>query len=138
MLELIAHAGEPGRAILEACGQDGLAGSLLLLYGLHPLGTETRVRQALTGLRPHLLIHGYDVGLHTHSGSAVRLRVRRTAVGGEPLVDAPHDRSPLAPTIRAALEEAVRDAAPEVDVIEIDEEGQMPRPFPFSLPLVGS
>src|ERR1700693_5941776 len=50
MLETIAEAGAPGLAMIDALARDGLIGSVLLLYGLHPLDLESRVRQALDGV----------------------------------------------------------------------------------------
>ena len=43
MLEIVHQSATPGPAIIEALGRDDLVRSLLLLYGLHPDGLETRV-----------------------------------------------------------------------------------------------
>src|SRR5215468_10106442 len=53
ILETVAE-GESGLATIDALGRDDLAGSLLLLHGLHPVDVETRVRQALDRVRPHV------------------------------------------------------------------------------------
>src|SRR5262245_21802740 len=54
----IASARETGAALVEALGRDELVGSLFLLYGLHPLDIDTRVRQAVDEVRPSLHAHG--------------------------------------------------------------------------------
>lgn len=123
MVEMIQQAGEPGRALLETFGNDGLTGSLLLLYGLHPLDLETRIRKALDGLGPVLRMHGQDVEIRGIDGNTLRLRLTRA--GDVPL------------ELRAALEEALRDVAPELDSIEIEETAR-PTPTLISLPLVGA
>ena len=52
ILGRLADAGPIGMAVIDDLGRDDLVGSLLLLYGLHPLDLETRVRQALDKVRP--------------------------------------------------------------------------------------
>src|SRR5262245_40748649 len=52
ILETVAE-GESGLATIDALGRDDLVGGLLLLHGLHPVDVETRVRQALDGVRPY-------------------------------------------------------------------------------------
>ena len=47
LLEIVHAAGEPGQAIIDGLARDELVSSLLVLYGLHPLGIEDRVRLAL-------------------------------------------------------------------------------------------
>ncbi len=63
MVEFIAQAGEPGRAILDRCTRDDLVRSLLLLHDLHPQGQEARAQQVLAQLQPLLLQHGADLKL---------------------------------------------------------------------------
>jgi hypothetical protein len=105
IMDIISHAGESGRVIREACGRDSLAGSLLLLYGLHPLDLESRVRLALDGLASLLRSHGCELELLRTSEKAVVLQLMGTAA--------------LPPGLRVALEQALHDVAPEVASIEI-------------------
>jgi len=63
ILERIAETGELGQATLRDLAQDELVGSLLLLYGLHPVAMETRVQTALDNARPFLAKHGGNVEL---------------------------------------------------------------------------
>src|SRR5580704_17854525 len=43
ILEIASEAGERGDAIIRECAVDELVSSVLLLYGLHPEGLQTRV-----------------------------------------------------------------------------------------------
>src|SRR4051794_367861 len=54
LLEHIDAASEAGPPLIDACARDDVVGGLLLLHGLHPLGVEERVRQALEKVRPYL------------------------------------------------------------------------------------
>src|ERR1051325_9748700 len=72
MMSIVFEAGDAGRAIIDRFGQDELVGSLLLLYGLHPLDLETRVTQALEKVRPYLRSRGGSVELVSLNDGAVR------------------------------------------------------------------
>src|SRR5579863_5941939 len=54
MLEIVSQTGMAGEDILHRFTRDPLASSVLLLYGLHPVDLETRVRRALDKVRPLL------------------------------------------------------------------------------------
>ena len=81
--------------LIHALGRDPVAGSLLLLYGLHPEDFETRVRRAVDGI-PH-------VQLLSTEDQIVRLR----ALGSGPVS-------------KEAVEQVVFAAAPEAAAVEID------------------
>src|SRR4029450_4343580 len=57
MMEIIAELGE-GYAVFDRFAAEDLVGSLLLLYGLHPLPLEAPVGRALHKGRPYLESHG--------------------------------------------------------------------------------
>src|SRR5262245_3897200 len=63
IMEIVHKAGEAGQPIMDSFIRDDLIASLLLLYGLHPVDFDTRVRQALDGVRPYLRSHGGDFEL---------------------------------------------------------------------------
>ena len=110
VLELLGEAGESGRSVLEACAQDELVRSLLMLHELHPESVETRVRQALVSVRPYLESHGGGVTLLDVSAGTVRLRL-----------DGSCDGCPSsAATLQHTIEQAILQAAPEVDAIEVE------------------
>jgi Fe-S cluster biogenesis protein NfuA/nitrite reductase/ring-hydroxylating ferredoxin subunit len=119
MLEITVDAGPAGDAIIDNFARDDLIGSLLLLYGLHPLDIETRVHQALDKVRPYLASHGGNVELLgvTQAG-AVRLRLQGSC----------HGCPSSAMTLKLAIEEALYAAAPDVVALEV--EGVVERPAP--------
>ena len=111
MMEVIADSGEGGYAVFDSFARDDLVGSLLLLYGLHPLPIETRVRQALDKVRPYLDSHGGNVELLAISDGIVRLRMQGSCKSCP--------SSSL--TLKLAIEDAIYAAAP--DVVSIEAEG---------------
>ena len=111
MLEII-HQDAPERiAVIDALGQDPLVSSLLLLYGLHPDGLETRVQQALEKTRPYLKSHGGNVNLiGVDDAGAVTLRLEGSC----------HGCASSSATLKLAVEEAIYEAAPDVTAIHVE------------------
>jgi Fe-S cluster biogenesis protein NfuA/nitrite reductase/ring-hydroxylating ferredoxin subunit len=116
MMEIIADGGEPGYAVFDKFAADELIGSLLLLYGLHPLALEVRVTQALDKVRPYLDSHGGNVELLSIADGVVRLRMQGSCKSCP--------SSSL--TLKLAIEEAIYAAAP--DVVTIEAEGVAEEP----------
>jgi Fe-S cluster biogenesis protein NfuA len=110
LLDHIEEAGEAGRAILDACAGDEVTAGLLLLHGLHPLGVEERVRQALEAVRPYLRSHGGGVELLSVNEGVVRLRLQGSC----------HSCPSSALTMRQTVEEAIVARAPDVTAIEVE------------------
>ncbi len=111
ILEHLAGTGDAGLIVIDSLAQDDLVGSLLLLYGLHPLDLETRVRQALEKARPGLHSHGGNVELLGVDGGVVRLRMQGSCNG------CPSS----AVTLKSTIEEAIYEKAPDVVAIELEE-----------------
>ena len=111
MMNIIYEAGGPGQAIIDQLGRDDLVGSLLLLYGLHPLDLESRVAQVLEKLRPELRAHGAQVELLSVYDGVVRLRLSSTAGGC----------GSSAQSLRVAVEEAVYGAAPDITALQVED-----------------
>ena len=65
VLQRLRGGGEAGAAILDSLGADPVVASVLLLYGLHPLDFETRVRRAIEKVRPTLRSYGSDAGIES-------------------------------------------------------------------------
>ncbi|MEV0590697.1 NifU family protein [Nonomuraea cavernae] len=103
-------ASAAGEGLAERLAADGLVSHLLLLHGLHPLDARTRIEQALRVARKRL--GGGSADVVAVEPDVVRLRLR-PARGG--------CRSSAA-TLTAALEQAVRAAAPEIEAVEIEVE----------------
>jgi Fe-S cluster biogenesis protein NfuA len=110
ILEHLADAGEAGRALIDVLAQDDLISSLLLLYGLHPVEFETRVRQALDQVRPYLRSHGSEVELLAIRDGNVRLRLEGSC----------QYCSSSALTLKLAIEEVIYEKAPDVRAIQVE------------------
>jgi hypothetical protein len=76
MLVCLQGAGEAGEKLLGSLASDPVVSSVLLLYGLHPLDFETRVRGVVEKVRPALRSYGVDAELTNARGGAVRIRLR--------------------------------------------------------------
>lgn len=110
MMSITFEAGEAGAGIIDSLARDDLVGSLLLLYGLHPLDLHTRVTQALDNLRPQLGAHGGRVDLLEIADGVVRLRFEASRNGcGSSARD-----------LRQLVEAAIADAAPDMAGLEVE------------------
>ena len=114
MLEIIAETKAPGIGpgvgLIDELAKDELVAGLLLLYGLHPLHLDTRVRQALDEVRPYLKSHGGNVELLGVEEGVVRLRLEGSC----------HGCASSALTLKLAIEEAIYEAAPDVVALEVE------------------
>jgi Fe-S cluster biogenesis protein NfuA/nitrite reductase/ring-hydroxylating ferredoxin subunit len=100
---------------------DELVSHLLLLHGLHPEPVEVRVGRALAEVRPYLESHGGDVELLGVEDGVARLRLRGSCSG------CPSSTV----TLKLAIEDAIRKAAPDLDEI-LAEDAEAPAPAPVS------
>jgi Fe-S cluster biogenesis protein NfuA len=123
MMEMVAELGEPGYAAFDNFARDGLVSSLLLLYGLHPLDLEARVRAALERVRPLLATHGGSVELLGVSEGTVRLRLEGSCNGC----------ASSAQTLEATIEEAIYEAAPDLMALEVEGVVEQQRAAPSAL-----
>jgi Fe-S cluster biogenesis protein NfuA len=120
LARVVRHAGGAGGdALAQALAADELVSHLLLLHGLHPLDARTRIARALQALEPRLRAHGASVELLGVEGGTARLRLH---VGG--------GCGSSGATARAAVEDAVAEAAPDVERVEIEEPGPGPALIP--------
>lgn len=101
VLQRLRISGEAGRQILDDLAADPLVSSVLVLYGLHPLDFDARVRMALEKVRPTLRSYGAFADLLGADGGAVRIQVRGV------------DNSFTARTIKVAVEDELYAAAPD-------------------------
>lgn len=109
IVEVVAQRDEDG-GLARALADDELAAHLLLLHGLHPVPLEQRVRSALADVRPYLESHGGNVELLAIDGDTVRLALQGSCSG------CPSSTM----TLKLAIENAIRKAAPEIEQIEAD------------------
>jgi Fe-S cluster biogenesis protein NfuA/nitrite reductase/ring-hydroxylating ferredoxin subunit len=98
------------RADARALAEDELVSHLLLVHDLHPDPVEDRVREALDGVRPYLESHGGDVSLVGVEAGVVRLRLSGSCNG------CPSSTM----TLKLAIEDAIQQAAPEVERVEAE------------------
>ena len=98
------------RGAVDGAADDELVSHLLLVHDLHPDDLETRVRDALEGVRPYLGTHGGDVELLGVEDGVARLRLEGTC----------HGCPSSTVTLRNAIEEALLKAAPDLDGIEAE------------------
>ncbi len=93
---------------LDDLVKDDLIASLLLLYDLHPLPLETRVRNALEKVQPYAASHGGAIHLVSILGDTVRLRLEGSC----------HGCPSSSLTMKNAVEQAIFEAAPEISAVE--------------------
>jgi Fe-S cluster biogenesis protein NfuA/nitrite reductase/ring-hydroxylating ferredoxin subunit len=101
-----------GPDALERFVGDELVASLLVLHGLHPKDTRTRVVEALDQVRPYLGSHAGGVellGVDPGAG-VVRLRLEGSCDGCPSSTE----------TVKLAIERAIEQAAPEVTAVEVE------------------
>ncbi len=122
IVSIVDAAGPAGDEIAAHMADDELVASLLLIHGLHPDDLPTRVKKALTRVRPYLGSHGGDVevvAVDEQAGS-VRLRMTGSCDGCPSSVI----------TVKLAVEGAIREMAPEVTAIEVEGITTEPAPPP--------
>jgi len=85
---------------------DDVVAHVLLLHGLHPVDLQARVARAIETVRPTVSRQGAAVTLQEVGDRRVRVVVQASGCG--------------APSVRAAVEEAIRAAAPDLDALEIE------------------
>jgi Fe-S cluster biogenesis protein NfuA len=113
----IVQQGPGAHALVEALSRDALVQSLLLLHELHPVDVETRVREALAKSRPYLESHGGNVELVAiDQDGTVRLRMQGSCSG------CPSSSV----TLTTAIEDAIREAAPDVAAIIVVDDATRP------------
>ncbi|HEX5454235.1 MAG TPA: hypothetical protein VFX06_10620 [Stellaceae bacterium] len=103
-LAIVAEAAE-GSVLLDQLGADEQVRAVLLLYGLHPEDSAARIRRALERLRPRLAAAGATAELARVSARVAIVRLVGAAVAAE---------------LRQEVEEAVVDAAPDLDEIAVE------------------
>ena len=95
LLDLTRASGAAGEALLDRFARDRQIRTLLLVHDLHPWDAATRVREAL----------------RAHDGKVEVLSVDRTSV---------HVRVDGPATLVRTVEEALREAAPDVESIVVE------------------
>lgn len=110
MMEVIFEQGTVGGEIIEKLGRDRMVSCLLSLHGLHPDDLETRVARALDELGTRLRKQEVDVRLLAVEQGRVSVSAKTSA----------RACGSTAATVRASIEEAVYEAAPETGELTIE------------------
>jgi Fe-S cluster biogenesis protein NfuA len=105
IVRALDEAGPEAAGVRQALVDDGVVASLLLIHGLYPVDLETRVQEALDGVRPYMHSHGGDVELLGLEDGVARLRLEGSCQG------CPASAATLEQALRQALEEAAPDLA---------------------------
>ncbi len=128
MLATIRRNGAAGTTIVDQLAREELVASVLLLYDLHPVALETRVRDALEKTRPYLKSHGGNVELVSiDEAGVVHLRMEGSC----------HGCPSSAVTLKLAIEEAIHHAAPDVSAILVDGQAESSQPTAPTLVSLG-
>lgn len=126
MLEIVHQTGALGESIIDSFSRDEKVRSLLVLYGIHPLSLEARVRQGLEKAAPYLRSHAAKAELlGVDDAGAVRVRVEAGANGCPS----------TAGTLKSTVEQAVRELAPDVTAIQFEGSAAEHRPALAFVPL---
>jgi len=109
MMELAFETGTAGEELIARFGRDPLVRNLLLLYSLHPDDLETRVLKALESVGPRLRKLDRQVEVVGIREGAVQLR----------LLTSSHGCGSNTKSLKAIVEEAVYEIAPDLSSLEI-------------------
>jgi Fe-S cluster biogenesis protein NfuA/nitrite reductase/ring-hydroxylating ferredoxin subunit len=109
ILSVLAGAGQDGRQIADALSDDELVSTLLLIHDLHPVPLEERVRAALDSVRPYMESHGGNVELLSIVDGVATIHLRGSC----------SDCSASAVTLELAIKQALEEAAPDLDALEV-------------------
>lgn len=116
VMELVDQAGPAGTGLRDALVEDGVVGSLLLIHDLYPVPLEERVLEALAGVQPYMESHGGGVELLGIEDGVVHLRLQGSCDGC----------AASAATLELAIEKALREAAPDLEGMEVEGAVQAP------------
>ena len=107
VLDMIFESGPAGAATIDKIAADQLAGSLLLLHNLHPDDLETRLNRAVERLQDMFASLGANLSLVALEPGTVRLRFES-------------QRTWSAVPVRASIEKAIFQAAPEITTVLVE------------------
>ena len=109
ILDALFAAGAVGERIAVSLTADTLVSTLLLIHDLHPVPLEDRVQAALDSVRPYMESHGGNVELLALEQSVARIHLQGSC----------SDCSASALTLELAIKQALEDAAPDLEGIEV-------------------
>jgi Fe-S cluster biogenesis protein NfuA/nitrite reductase/ring-hydroxylating ferredoxin subunit len=119
-------AGEEGTRLAVRLAEDPLVATLLLIHDLHPVPLAERVQGALDSVRPYMESHGGDVELLSLHDGVAAIRLQGSC----------SDCSASSATLELAIKQALEEAAPDLDSLEV--EGVAPQTIPGGLPMASA
>lgn len=111
----LMDAGAAGERVAGSLAEDPLVATLLLIHDLHPIPLEERVTDALDSVRPYMESHGGNVELLSLEHGVARIHLRGSC----------SDCSASAVTLELAIKQALEEAAPDLEGLEV--EGMAPQ-----------
>lgn len=115
-LEIVAGKGEAGLQTIDDLAGDPLVSSLLVLYGMHPDDTATRVNRAIAETKTKLKREGASVELLSADENGVRVRITL----------AEHACGSTSEKLKSIVEDAIYEVAPEVASLSIESSHDRP------------
>jgi hypothetical protein len=115
LMQIIGAEGDKAAPLLRKIAGDPLVANLLLLYGVHPLSFETRVRHAIDRLSSNPTLKSSAIELLGITDRVVRIRLVQQDKHG---CHSPQQID------RSAIEEALYEAAPDIDEIQFVDDVQ--------------
>jgi Fe-S cluster biogenesis protein NfuA/nitrite reductase/ring-hydroxylating ferredoxin subunit len=129
IFEAIAEEGPSLDGLRDRLTADGVVASLMLIHDLYPVDLDTRVQEALDSVRPYMESHGGNVELLGIEDGIAKLRLEGSCNG------CPASAS----TMELAIEQALQDAAPDLEGIDVEGVTAAPPALgSFELPMAGS
>jgi Fe-S cluster biogenesis protein NfuA len=110
IMAMLGDSGQASTALLARLTEDPLVENLLLLHDLHPLDVDARVQRALDQVRPYLGSHAGGVEYVGVTDGVAHLRLEGSC----------HGCPSSTVTVRLAIEDAVKNAAPEVTEVAVE------------------
>jgi Fe-S cluster biogenesis protein NfuA/nitrite reductase/ring-hydroxylating ferredoxin subunit len=110
ILGVLFEAGPEGERIAASLPDDPLVATLLLIHDLHPVSLEQRVQQALDSVRPYMESHGGNVELLSLESGIARIHLQGSC----------SDCSASSVTLELAIKQALEEAAPDLEGLEVE------------------
>ena len=114
----LVEAGAEGERLAAGLADDPLVATLLLIHDLHPVPLEQRVQNALDSVRPYMESHGGNVELLSLDNGVARIHLQGSC----------SDCSASSVTLELAIKQALEEAAPDLEGLEV--EGVAPQALP--------
>ncbi|MFZ0091683.1 MAG: NifU family protein [Solirubrobacteraceae bacterium] len=109
ILGALWESGDEGRRVAVSLTEDDLVCTLLLIHDLHPVPLADRVQAALDSVRPYMESHGGNVELLSLEDGVARIHLRGSC----------SDCSASAVTLELAIKQALEEAAPDLEGLEV-------------------